>query len=453
MADDTPTLKRQIRVQRLVIVLLAVIVVALVIPWPPLPRLTRQTAQAVLGAESPTTQTLPATETETAQALPAAETETAVTYLPMVEQPPERFLATFDGSPSAVQPWHPSDWDVAVHARDGVETKWRSLPPMPASHSADCGAPPTTHQITAYEDTVFLCKDHVMTAINAGGYGLIYLTPNRMADFSRGETVISFDVSTLRTSPRDWIDLWITPYEDNLALPLQEWLPDLQGEPKHAVHVSMNSFNGGTVFKASVVRDFAVQEVAGNWWDTYEKVLTPDAKRRDTFELHISRTHLKFGMPQYNLWWVDSDIEDLGWDVGVVQLGHHTYTPTKDCTSCGPNTWHWDNLLIDSAQPFTIVRGQQRLVDETSSPTVTFARPAPAGAHLRFAAFGATIEVSFDGGVSWQAAQQQAQKKNDERHARSYWTPIPEGTASVQIRGQAIPNYGWHAQDFAIWAR
>jgi hypothetical protein len=321
-----------------------------------------------------------------------------------------------------------------------------------AGHGADCGAPPAMHQITAYEDAVFLCKDHVMTAINAGGYGLIYLTPNRMADFSRGEAVINFDVSTLRTSGRDWIDLWITPYQDNLELPLQSDLPDLQGEPKNAVHISMSSFNSETVFMASVVRNFAVQDVQRKAWSGYEKALTPDAKRRDKFELQITRTHIKFGMPAYNLWWIDSDIANLGWDSGVVQLGHHTYTPTKDCTNCGPNTWHWDNVVIDPARPFTIVRAQQRLVDQTSRPTVTFGQAAPANAHLRFAAFGEAIELSFDGGATWQAAQKQAQKKDDPYHARSYWTPVPEGTTSVQVRAQAILNYGWHAQDFAIWA-
>ena len=30
----------------------------------------------------------------------------------------------------------------------------------------------------------------------------------------------------------------------------------------------------------------------------YESILTPVSTRRDTFELRISRTHLKFGMPQ-----------------------------------------------------------------------------------------------------------------------------------------------------------
>ena len=39
-----------------------------------------------------------------------------------------------------------------------------------------------------------------MTSINASGYGVIYLTPDQMVDFSAGEAVVRFDMSTFRTS-------------------------------------------------------------------------------------------------------------------------------------------------------------------------------------------------------------------------------------------------------------
>jgi hypothetical protein len=406
-------------------------VILVVAPRMLTPRLTTQTLRAVFGAEAKTT----------------------VTNLPLVEQQPrQHVLYTFDGSPASAQPWHPNDWDIAVHARDGIDHTWRSLPPMMADHGADCSAPPATHQITAYEDAVFLCKDHVMTAINAEGYGLIYLTPNQMVDFSKSEAIINFDVSTLRTSERDWIDLWISPYEDNLALPLQDQLPDLQGEPRNAVHIRMDGGIDETVFRATVVRNFQAQEVKGTWQGAYQDVLKSDAKRRDTFQLRISQTHVAFGMPKYNLWWIDSDIEDLGWTTGVVQFGHHTYTPTKDCNKCRPNTWHWDNISISPARPFTIIRGQQRMIDQDSEPIVTFSQPAPRNAHIRFAAFGNTIEVSFDKGASWQRAEKQAQEEANQYQAHSYWTGVPEGVTHVQLRGQGILNYGWHAQDFAIWS-
>ena len=39
---------------------------------------------------------------------------------------------------------------------------------------------------------VFQCRNHVMTAINASGYGVIYLTPNHLVDLSLERSVISF---------------------------------------------------------------------------------------------------------------------------------------------------------------------------------------------------------------------------------------------------------------------
>ena len=68
---------------------------------------------------------------------------------------------------------------------------------MDAAHGPGCEPPPATHPTSDYGDAVYLCKDHMMTAINAGGYGMIYLTPDRQIDFSEGEATIRFDVSTL----------------------------------------------------------------------------------------------------------------------------------------------------------------------------------------------------------------------------------------------------------------
>jgi hypothetical protein len=314
------------------------------------------------------------------------------------------FLEPFDGRPAAPTPWHGRGWDVSVHSRD--RETWNELEPMAAHHGADCSAPPNAHVITRYEESVYHCNNHLMTAINASGYGLIYLTPNQLVDFSSGEAVVSFDMSTFRSSGRDWVDLWLTPYEDHLQLPLDGWLPDLGGEPRRSIHIRMGDSSGGTNFSASVFRDAQLQELKGTWWIGYERALTPSAVRRDPFELRISRTSIKFGMPTYNLWWLDEQIADLGWDTAVLQLGHHSYTPTKDChRPCAPNTWHWDSLAIQPAQSFTIISGSQRWASAERGTTVSFERPAPAGSHLRFAGIGSDIRFSVDGGATWQAAQ------------------------------------------------
>jgi hypothetical protein len=368
------------------------------------------------------------------------------------------YLQTFDGLPAGPQPFRPlTDWDLTVHSNNLNPASWHTLEPVPAHHGSDCSAPPATHLVSAYDDTVFLCNNHVMTALNAnGGYGVIYLTPNQLADFSAGEVSLRFDVSTLRTSPRDWIDLWVSPYADHLQLPLEDWLPDLNGPPRNAVHIRMDNISGGTRFRAFVVRNFVTQELAGNWWTGYESFLTPSATRRDTFELRLSRTGVKFGMPAYNFWWVDAPIADLGWDKGVVQLGHHSYNPTKDCPSgqvCGPNTWHWDNVQLSAAIPFTILRANQRFVDWLATAPVTLPTPAPQNARLRFTGVGNNIQVSFDGGTTWQSAQVQAQTRYEASQFMSYWTPIPTGVTSVQFRGQGGWWGGqWMVRDVSVWA-
>jgi hypothetical protein len=200
-------------------------------------------------------------------------------------------------------------------------------------------------------------------------------------------------------------------------------------------------------------------------------VLEPSATRRDTFALRISRTHVTFGMPAYDLWWVDADVDDLGWDRGVVQLGHHS-GGTLACQQrgepgvppgCEQNTWHWDNVEIAPAAPFTILRGVQPFVDATTSPEVVFLAPAPVGAHLRFVAMGQQVEVSFDGGRNWQPAER---KEGRSRFVgpqslvfASYWSPVPPGTMRVQIRArQWLDDFKfarwmpWLARGISIWA-
>ena len=94
-------------------------------------------------------------------------------------------------------------------------------------------------------------------------------------------------------------------------------------------------------------------------------------------------------MPTYNQWWLNEKIADLGWDKAIVQFGHHSYTPEKDCNNCRPNTWHWDNISIDPSVPFTIISADQRWASEDHGASVAFKGPAPAGSHLRFAGIGA----------------------------------------------------------------
>src|SRR5712692_11171226 len=78
------------------------------------------------------------------------------------------FLETFDGSPGAPTPWRSSTWDVTVHSR--ATAHFYTLEQMNAGHGTDCGAPPATHAVSTYDDAVFQCRNHIMTALYAGEY-------------------------------------------------------------------------------------------------------------------------------------------------------------------------------------------------------------------------------------------------------------------------------------------
>lgn len=402
--------------------------------------------------------------------LPLVSREAAITpvmtptALPTPILPPGAdFVETFDGAPDTPEPWSAEGWDIQVHSRD--RETWYTLDPMQAAHGLNCEPPPAVHPISEYEQAVFRCHDHVMTALNAGGYGVIYLTPNRLVDFSNGEAVIRFDMSTLRTSNRDWVDFWITPYEDNLALPLDSEV-DLAGTPKNTVHIVMD-FGDRGVFKGYVYRNYQVTPLEIGAGLGYEQALTPSAQIRSMFELRIARTHIKFGLPEKGLWWIDTEIPDLGWTAGIFQLGHHSYNPRKECQnsnlSCEPNTWHWDNIRISPAVPFTMIKGDRRFVSAEDAPAdqvVNFAAPAPANAFLRFSGVG-TIQVSLNGGPFQAAVKAQSSElpgigTYHPEHFSSYWMPVPSGTQSVQLRFNGddwyTTSFPMLAKDFAIWS-
>jgi hypothetical protein len=365
---------------------------------------------------------------------------------------PAPFGFSFVGNPTSPQPWNPTNWDVVVNSRD--PKTFTQLEGMQAQHGSDCGPFPATHFNSSYEGAVYLCHDHVMTAINAHGYGEIVLTPDHMVDFSSGSATISFKLSTLRTSFRDWVDFWITPFNDNLTLPLDEKV-DLQGPPVHAIHVRMNQTTG-TIFRAELIDNFKITTLPNNASKTLEKLLgSTSAVKRTTFALTISSTHLKFGAPDLGYNWIDTAIPPLSWTRGIVQLAHHSYNPLKGCVvsatmACTPNTWHWSDFYISSAIPFTLLRGDQQSI-HGGTALVKFKSPAPQSAFLRFAAIG-SIDISLDAGKTWQPAKLQNESRSFVEHFSNYWMPVPAGTTSVTIRGKNWRGGPWWVRDVAIWS-
>lgn len=383
---------------------------------------------------------------QVAGAAPASDEEPAYeVFLPTIEVPPT-FSETFELYPDAPLPLQGGDWDVAVHERQ-LENLYELHPMVEAAHGAHCEAPPATHVVARYEEAAYICNGHLMTALDSAdpGYSLVYLTPDRLVDFERSQAVIRWDISTLPGGNRDWWDVWITPYEENLVAPLDDWLPDLNGPPRRAIHVRFSPVHlslSAAVVEGYNSRSLPVMNLRG-----YDSRIVPSATQRQTFEIRLQQNRIQVGMPALNLWWVDAPVA-LDWGKGVVQFGHHSYTPHKDAGR--PNTWHWDNFFMTPVVPFTMMRAEQRYAD-AGRPDVTFAQPAPREGMLRFSGIGA-IEVSFNGGKSWQGATPQQQATSKAGVFRTYWMAVPEGTTAVRFR-VAAPGAGmWHVRDASIWS-
>jgi len=254
---------------------------------------------------------------------------------------PTPFSFNWSGTPAAPQSVVPEGWDVQIHKREPGD----DMEPMDAQHGPACEAPPATHRVSLLKDGVFICKNHLMTAMNDGGYGEIVLTPDRMVDISDGvTTTVNWSVSTQVTSFRDWYDVWLTPYADNLVLPLNPGFQgvDLQGPPKNAIEISLisNGICGGASFGISQYVNFVEKGLPGDC-TAVENLVSASAATRTQFQVDLSTTHLRFGLPSCSaapcvgghFWYVDANLPTpLTSTQYLVQLAHHSYNPTKDCT-------------------------------------------------------------------------------------------------------------------------
>lgn len=378
------------------------------------------------------------------------------------------FSFNWNGLPTSPQRWTGvgQGWDTQIHVRGTGDLM---SDPMAAEHGADCGAPPAMHTIQTLADGVFLCRNHLMTAIGDQGYGEIALTPDHMVDFSNGTATITVQVSTEQRNASDFIDLWISPYNDNITLPIEF---GVDGQAAHPVHGIRFSFNHSGVLgdRSGDVRVFNNQpgEFAGTplpkaacLFDSDPKcigdqsvgVVPPSPTTRTTYEIDISAGHVKFGVPGV-VTWTDTNF-NFPFTQGIVQLVHHSYNPLKHDPGSGIDTWHWSNFSISQSIPFTIIGGNERSIHAGGPTTVHFASPAPANSYFRFSGIGpqkSTYQVSYNNGATWVSpALQVGQGTHDEQFS-SYWTPVPAGTTTVMFRGNNWWGGPWWVRDPSIWS-
>ncbi len=396
----------------------------------------------------------------------------ATSPVSIVSAGPSAFSFNWSGVPATAQPWRPgliNDWDLIVHNRDNQN----SLQMVNAEHGADCAPFPATHPVTQFQDAVFICNNHMMTALNGGGYSEIVMTPAQLLDFSTAGSV-QVSISTAKLNNRDWIDFWISPFQENLLLPSGGIPPDLQGPTKDALLVNIDS-SIPTTAHVQEFNNYVSTDFPGTGRDIESCVAAlggVSASRRDPFQLSLSRTHVRLDVNVNGAacTLVDTNINDLGFALGVVQLGHHSYSP-DEATACNlpgcsvntgagaGNTWHWSNFSMSPAVPFTMLRGDVGLtgVQATTSATVHFAGAAPANSFLRFSALArrGSIQISPNGGAFFPAHEQMQKGDgidgvNDASHI-GYWTPIPAGTTSVTLKAQDS-SQPWQISDVSIWS-
>jgi hypothetical protein len=334
-----------------------------------------------------------------------------------------------------------------------------------ADHGADCSAPPAQHQITTWQQAVFICRGHVMTTIADGGYGEVALTPDRMADWSSGPVTIGLSVSTTHASARDWWALDVTPFGEQLALPFDEGGVDLQGMPAHFIEVRTDNCGNNDKTLYRVIRELpGATGDAQAFGDTQSQSLCledvtgikPSASVRTPLELVISQTGYLVRIGASSAVAPGKTLTQGNWKRpltftrGVVQFLHHSYNPTK-CEGCQPDTWHWSNFSISTAVQYTLLHPTEQPVLRELGGALTFAQPAPTGSFLKFAAIG-NVQVSYDGGKTYKPAQKPALYAGlfHEEHFTSYLTPVPAGATQVQVKLSG----GWFgpgmARDFSI---
>lgn len=380
---------------------------------------------------------------------PARAAATAPELPPHVEGAPISFLETFTGKPTNPTPWNRRDWDVFQTSRD--IRSWAAPDPVDAHHAfSNCGdvASGGSHHVDSWSETVFQCNDHVMTSINGTpGYAAIYLSPPVMADFSSGPSTISFDVSTFVSSSRDWLDVLITPFTESMSYPFRSDLEvDGSGLPRNAIHIEQ-SF-GSANWEIELIRNGVVSTL-GTLTIPYSRIGGASKVTRTPVRIVVSRTSVKLSYPTVSGVSRTVSFATLGWDMGIVQFGHHSYTPLKDCNTtpqfvCAANTWHWDNIGVNPARRFYQWQATPErtgaAIRDSNARTLSFGQAAPNNAVLVFSG-NCAVQIRDNSASAWRSATIIGPNTHPE-HTQSYRVTVRPGATSVQFRFATNSWYG-----------
>ena len=396
------------------------------------------------------TNTPTALPTNTPTAVPTATATSVPSPSPTVVPVQGVWSSDFSGAwanPSAPLPaWglpELADWGFVVHSRDseGVLTaNWHD-------HGPNCEGPPSEHLSNLYIDSIFLCRNHIMTSIGEGGYGLAYMMPPVMATFGANDSFeISWRMSTLLTSSRDWVDLQIIPVANFSTMSLDPgFAPDLQGVSPNTVWVTLDAF-GGWQQCPNCDGQFGRELMD----DVFLGSPTERLMERELFVLTIDNGFLSMSSPEVGATWIPgSNVPDPNFCAGgcVIVFGHHSYNPTKDPSPDGQfqemNTWHWSDFSINHTSPMPFNRANEINIYTRPAAVVSASWNVPsiAGDVLHCGAIGMNTQYSFDGSTWFNAPTAPG---SDPDTSNYVWRGIvinnvPVGTDLVYFRGAS----GW----------
>lgn len=358
------------------------------------------------------------------------------------------FVETFDGAPATPQAMDPANFEV-IRGGGWTVVADGPAPDLVAQHGPNCEPPgdngSVRHSMPTREDMVFGCANHLMTYV-PGDVSFTYLTPNQLLDLSSGTATVKWDVSTLSLSTRDWISVFVQGWDTQQQRVLDETIPANQGNPRNAFQVEQGGI--GPAFESgSGLWHIEQYDGAGSLERLINDgccgrkvfdVAPMSAQTRTTFQIDFTPGHVRLWLPAFNYTLAEGDIAPFTWTQGVVTFAHHSYSPDKgynpacergllgtcDQTKGEANTWHWDNLSVSPAVPFTIIKPDHRST-RTGSNTFQFAQPAPANAIVRFEAWGDEVRVSFDSGPEVVATRTTEYRYGEA--PSSFIVPAPQG--------------------------
>lgn len=375
------------------------------------------------------------------------------------------FFDPFTGNPPSPEPFSSPQWDIAIHMRD--RPHWYEPIPLDADHGMGCEPPPAQHLVDSFDQMVYRCNSHIMTAIN-GDYGMVTLTPNHALDVAAGGYV-QWEMSTGRKNAYDWIEIWISPLNNHFVHPTNPLWGQIQGPPRNGIFIALIPA-GINRFDIHAVRGFELELLRDDnlAWTFYDQLFEPSFTERKTFRIDLSQTALSLSVVNYNdagdtyFWAKDFPLDPpLPWRAGVVQFTHHSFHPTNACNddgTCAPQAWHWDNVEISPAIPFRLIKGDVRYA-EPGRTKVTLTEPTPDRAFLRFSGIaGEWLNVRYqltgtDEWSGWLPARKQPQLEDEEGRFHTYLMPIPRNVTAVEFDAANWWAGDWHVRDVSVWTR